>query len=300
MKNQDYAVIIAVYNSEKVIEAAINSALNLKPHPKQVIVVDDGSSDGTFSIIEELAKHNNKIFIYRLESNLGPSAARNYGISKSEHEICLIMDSDDESSSTRAAHHLQMHENGADISFVSSKKRYRSGHIFEAKNYKYENVNITPRKFLEVLLGLRSFNSDEMFYIPACTMSIKKSFFISINGFDQELRRNEDADLVIRAANNGAIFSFSDEICVTRYDSASIMKGGMIDVANEKLLMEKHSSAFTRKEIKYLETKLNFRALYFQPDFSSITKILNYSSLSFLVSNLPVFFRRVLHDLKKR
>jgi glycosyltransferase involved in cell wall biosynthesis len=300
MTQQDYAVILTAYNSEEVIATAINSALNLSPAPKQIVIVDDGSSDKTVSIIDELAKQNEKIHFYRHNQNLGPSAARNYAISRSKYEVCLIMDSDDVSAPFRGIEHLRMHNDGSDVTFVSSQKKYKSGYIFEAQNQSITNVKLESRKMMEALLGLRSLQIEEVVFIPACTMSIKKSFFLSLNGFDENLRRNEDADLVIRAARQGAAFSFSNQICVSRFDSSSSMKGGIIDVENERSLMLKYARDLSVEDRDFLEIKLNFRELYFHPTFFSALRVLNYPSFKFLIFNLPILFRRTFHDLKKR
>ena len=88
------SVIIPNYNGEKYIYKCINSVLNQTYKNIELIIVDDGSTDGSYSIIEEYDnKYENIIAIY--QQNLNASIARNKGIEKSSGEYLIFIDSDD-------------------------------------------------------------------------------------------------------------------------------------------------------------------------------------------------------------
>lgn len=299
MNFHTYTVIIAAYNAEEYLERAISSALNLNPIPDEIIIVDDASTDSTSRVIEKFVSANQTVKFLKHKMNLGPSAARNSGIAMAKNEICLIMDSDDESIPERASEHLSMHNNGADLTYVSSRKRYATGHGFTAQNDETFCKRIEPKSLLARLLGLSKHVDSHRYFVPSCTMSIKKSLFTKMGGFDADLRRNEDADLAIRAAFANALFSFSSKEYVLRHDSVSELKGGYIDVTNERALLLKYRMHLTDHELNLLELKSDFRELYFRPSLKALIRVLKFRAVIFLLQNLPTLVRRLLHDLKK-
>ena len=88
-----FSIIIPVYNKEKGIKETINSILNQSYTDYEVVVVDDGSTDDSISVIHSIK--SNKIHVYKQE-NSGPSAARNRGIREAKGEWILFLDADDE------------------------------------------------------------------------------------------------------------------------------------------------------------------------------------------------------------
>ena len=85
------SVIIPAYNSAAYIARAINSALAQDYPNTEIIIVDDGSTDGTRNIVSEFP---NVICI--AQKNSGPAAARNAGIRASSGEFVAFLDADDE------------------------------------------------------------------------------------------------------------------------------------------------------------------------------------------------------------
>lgn len=85
------SVIIPTYNRARTIGRALNSVFTQTYGPLEVIVVDDGSTDGT---VEALAAYGDKIRVVR-QSNQGPAAARNSGIKAASGEIITFLDDDD-------------------------------------------------------------------------------------------------------------------------------------------------------------------------------------------------------------
>jgi len=73
-----FTVVCAAYNAAATIARAVRSCLAQTYPPHEVIVVDDGSTDGTAAVVEALA--DARIRLLRLEANSGPSAARNAGL----------------------------------------------------------------------------------------------------------------------------------------------------------------------------------------------------------------------------
>lgn len=88
------SVIIPVYNAESHIKNCLNVITNQNfKEPIEIIIVDDASTDNSFAIIGEYNLSNLKL--YKLEKNLGQSAARNKGLEKAKGEYIYFMDVDD-------------------------------------------------------------------------------------------------------------------------------------------------------------------------------------------------------------
>ena len=85
------SVIIPVYNSERYISEAVESVLNQTYRNLQVIVINDGSTDGTERALEPYMDHINYFF----QENRGVAAARNVGIRSSRGRHIAFLDSDD-------------------------------------------------------------------------------------------------------------------------------------------------------------------------------------------------------------
>lgn len=88
------SVIIPVFNAEKYIERTINSVLEQKNANFEIIVVNDGSSDSSQKIIENLIKSNDNIKLVN-QKNKGVSSARNNGLDNSSGDYVVFLDADD-------------------------------------------------------------------------------------------------------------------------------------------------------------------------------------------------------------
>lgn len=90
------SVIMPVYNAENTIERAILSVINQTYNNIELILINDGSIDGTESIIKRYIEKENKVDIrYYFQENSGPSIAKNLGIDMAKGEYILFVDSDD-------------------------------------------------------------------------------------------------------------------------------------------------------------------------------------------------------------
>jgi glycosyltransferase involved in cell wall biosynthesis len=88
------SVIIPAYNCEKYISGAVLSALSQTTQEIEVIVVDDGSTDGIKAIIAELCLNDRRLH-YFFQDNQGVSSARNNGYARSKGKFISFLDGDD-------------------------------------------------------------------------------------------------------------------------------------------------------------------------------------------------------------
>lgn len=90
------SIIIPMYNTEKFIVRCLESCYkqNLSEDSFEVIVIDDGSTDSSYSLVECFKKDHKNLSLYH-QKNQGQGAARNFGIEKARGKYILFLDSDD-------------------------------------------------------------------------------------------------------------------------------------------------------------------------------------------------------------
>ena len=87
-------VIVPVYNNESYIRECLGSIMKQTMKELEILVVNDGSTDGTLDIIQELVEKDSRIIIYDMQ-NSGYGKAVNLGISHAQGEYIGIVESDD-------------------------------------------------------------------------------------------------------------------------------------------------------------------------------------------------------------
>lgn len=94
MRKGCVSVIVPVFNQEQYIEVCLNSIMSQSYHDVQIIVVDDGSTDSTGSIVDKLSEQDKRIEVFHIE-NGGVSSARNFALEKVKGEYIQFVDADD-------------------------------------------------------------------------------------------------------------------------------------------------------------------------------------------------------------
>ncbi|WP_243373871.1 glycosyltransferase [Geotalea sp. SG265] len=89
------SVIIPAFNCERYIRQAVESVLSQTERDLELLVVNDGSTDGTLSIVERLAEKDNRIRVISQPNSGKPSIARNRGIRHASGEFVSFLDADD-------------------------------------------------------------------------------------------------------------------------------------------------------------------------------------------------------------
>jgi glycosyltransferase involved in cell wall biosynthesis len=124
----DLSVVIPVYNEEESLQELtdwIEKVCSSGRISYEVIFVDDGSSDSSWSVINKLAEKNGNVKGYRFRRNYGKAAALHTGFLNSEGEVVITMDSDLQDSPDEIPELIKMiKEGGYDIVSGWKKKRY--------------------------------------------------------------------------------------------------------------------------------------------------------------------------------
>lgn len=93
--NPKVSIVVPIYNIEKYLPNCIESILSQTYTNIEIILVDDGSTDQSYNIIQKYAKKDHRIIVVR-QQNSGQSSARNTGLQKASGDFISFVDGDDE------------------------------------------------------------------------------------------------------------------------------------------------------------------------------------------------------------
>ena len=200
-KQNSVSVIIPVFNRLKLIPRSMNSIINQTYPVNEIIVVDDGSNDGTYDMIKE--NFPQAILIY--QENRGVSSARNIGIKAANSKWIAFLDSDDE---------WMRNKIEEQISFFIKNPLFKVCHTDEIwiRNGVRVNQMKKHRKY-----------GGEIYKkcLPLCVISpssiiIHKDIFKDVGFFDENLPVCEDYDLWLRICSKYKVL-YLDQKLVKKY-----------------------------------------------------------------------------------
>jgi hypothetical protein len=186
MKEAPVTAIIPTYNRQDLVLQAVDSVLAQTNVPSQIIVVDDGSNDGTR---EALTTYGDRIQYY-FQPNQGVSVARNRGIAEARNDVIAFLDADDAWHPRKIEMQLDAFSRHPDLGLLGTKGFEWPAAIFP------ELPDPVPSSLERVTwrqLAVRS-------YFVTSTVMIRRQVLARLGAFDPELRRAEDRDLYIRVA----------------------------------------------------------------------------------------------------
>lgn len=200
MKIEDYniSIVIPTLNRIGTLPRALDSVLNQTYQPSEIIVVDNGSSDGTINLLKERYPSIKLLS----EKKLGVSAARNRGIRYSRFPWIALLDSDDAWEKTK----LEKQKNA----LLSSLEKYRLVHtneIWIRNGIKFNQMK-KHKKF-----GGDIFNKClSLCCISPSSVLINKNIFEEVGYFDESLPVCEDYDLWLKISSQENILFVNQKL----------------------------------------------------------------------------------------
>jgi glycosyltransferase involved in cell wall biosynthesis len=176
------SIILPVYNGEKYLSEAIGSILSQTYRPTEIILVDDGSTDGS----AEIAKRFSPAVKYCYQNNTGTGAARNRGVELAEGSFLAFMDADDVWSEDKLEVQMTAFRNNPKTEIVF-------GHV---KQFHSPELDEGTRKRLLC-------RNEAM---PGCLppmMLIKREAFLRVGLFETNWRLGQDMSWIMRAREQG-------------------------------------------------------------------------------------------------
>lgn len=184
------SVIIPTYNRGYCIAESVKSVLAQTYSKLEVIIIDDGSTDNTKEVVEGLA--DDRIRYCVLERNIGPSKARNIGVSMARGEYVAFQDSDDIWDIKKLEKQMQLFHEGVGAVFCDfDYTEYGVIHtLFDGEDIK-SCIEQTPLP----LLAKKN-------VIGTPTVVIRKDIYDLVGGFDEEIYSFEDWDIAVKLSEH--------------------------------------------------------------------------------------------------
>ena len=275
---------ITSYNASQTIGSAIQSALNQNWAPKEIVIVDDASTDESQSVIEKYSEKFDEVRFFCNEVNGGVAVSRNRLIEEAKGEFLVFFDDDDESQPDRIERQVQriteyekkLAKNSPVICHTARNVAYTDGKTSYEKTMGCEVGKLCPHGEAvakRILLGHHL--ADGYGACPTCSQMARVKTYRDIGGFDPKLRRSEDTELVIRLALKGCHFVGIKEPLVSQKMTKTSDKSITDEHKNMMYIIEKHRSFIEDAgEYEFTKNWLDLKSHYLKRDYLIFCQIL--------------------------
>ena len=301
--------MIPAYNAEAYVKEAVDSALAQTYPAYEVIIVDDGSTDGTKGTLKPYVEQEKIVYIH--QENSGLAGARNAGIRRARGDYIAFLDSDDLFRPEKIGEQVKILEEHLDYGVCYSDLRHF--------------LDEAPRRFFH---HRYAYPSGDVFqpllkkqFINPLTVMARRELFEHYGYFDETLRRSEDWDLWLRWAHAGVKFYYLNKVLA---HSRIRRKGNLSALESEPEMKERNLFLFTRLGrtltseeyaryrfsdiLKRLAKKTAFAYLMAGDKRTALQRTGSFPFFKFLIALLPApiwksvlgFARRLKHRLLLR
>jgi glycosyltransferase involved in cell wall biosynthesis len=196
--------VIPVFNGERFLPEAIESVLAQGRSGMEIIIVDDGSTDGT----RDAAARFEKRVIYVLQDNAGPPNARNHGIRRASGDFVAFLDSDDLWYPQKTAIQLQRFAARPELVICTAHMQN-----FWSAEVEHEVATLKDDRLTEIQPNLGS------------SFIARRSVFQTIGLLDTAFKHRDIQELILRASDSGlAIECLPDVLVKRRIHDANISR----------------------------------------------------------------------------
>lgn len=185
------STVIPVYNREEFIAEAIESALNQQGVKMEILVVDDGSTDGT---VAAASRFGSRIRLIRQE-NAGPPAARNRGVAAAQGEFLTFLDSDDLWPPHRTRLLLDCLTTHPGAGAAMGQMQYIPADVSRSDRF---------AAACREAEAIRNYNLGASLF--------RSSALQAVGGFDETMRYSDDWDWFVRAREKGVRIELVPEV----------------------------------------------------------------------------------------
>ena len=214
------SAVVPAYNVEKYIDESIGSLLNQTQPFLEIIIVDDGSSDGTSDVLEKYQGHD-RIKVFHT-ANQGPGPARNFGLSKSTGDYIYFFDSDDKLSQNLVERISALIKEMPSLEII-----FFSGGVFfdsdEETSFRPNYARGFSEKFECGVDATKALINANAYFASSCLFVSKKSIWES-NSLQYPAILHEDEFAILQiSCLAGDVLVINDALFLRRVRGGSIM-----------------------------------------------------------------------------
>jgi glycosyltransferase involved in cell wall biosynthesis len=206
------SVLMPVYNAERYLKKSLDSICVQTFHEFEFIIVDDGSTDGSYQVLKRYEQLDARIRLFRNETNIGVSQSLNRGLEMATGRYIARMDADDICLPERFAKQVAYLDAQPSCVAVGANGWFIDG---EGERIGYVNA---PTHHDDILAGLASGNGAAL---PHPVAMFRKESMRAISGYRNECTTAEDVDLYFRLAKQGKLANVPDRLYLYRQHFSS-------------------------------------------------------------------------------
>ena len=217
-ESERISVVIPLYNKEAEVERALRSVLDQSLAPGEIIVVDDGSTDGSRAIVERIIAEHPEVEIRLIaQPNGGVSAARNRGIAEAKGDYISLLDADDMWLTGYIAEVCRLMEYYPEADAYSTAFDIVSGtkHVAASTPTTEGYINIAEEAL------------QRRYPIIPSTATLRRETILRAGGFPEGMRIGEDQWLWVKMVQQKAKFCFSP-MSLVRYSRTASNRSASI------------------------------------------------------------------------
>lgn len=200
----DISVVVPTHNRKDKLMQCLQSLFqqNYPPESFEIIVIDDGSIDGTAKMLQEIASKHLNLRYFR-QSRKGPAAARNFGMAEARSELVAFTDNDCIAGADWLKNMVYAHKSERTVLAIGGLTRVNT-----------HNTGALVSQFLsDGAIQVSSRDKTDLIFFPTCNVSVKK-ILLGEEGFNElfPFPAGEDAEFFWRLFKQGNMFSYRQEI----------------------------------------------------------------------------------------
>ena len=206
MTNINFSIVIPLYNKEFSIKNTILSVLNQSYQNFEIVIVDDGSTDGSVDVVKTI--QDDRVFLIHQE-NRGVSAARNRGIKETNNECIAFLDGDDLWKTNHLEEIVKM------MSVFPNEKIYVTSFEYS------DNRSVFKKPRSKMISKIDNYFDEAVFenIITSSNVIVKKSALDKVGLFNENLKYGEDLDMWFRLALKFDIVKNTNVTAIYRVDA---------------------------------------------------------------------------------
>jgi glycosyltransferase involved in cell wall biosynthesis len=275
MINPKVSIIVPTYNRAEYIGKAIDSVFSQTYKHLEIIVIDDGSTDGTGQVLKKYGDGDKVRYLYL--DHVGVSEARNRGLQESSGEYIAFLDSDDVWLPVKIEKQLEVFRVNPEVGLVCSRA--------EVIN---ENGEFVGEHKPELYAGSSLKDLITHNFIVFSSVIIKKSILSKLGYFfDKKLDGAVDYDFALRFAQITEIY-FLDEVLVRYRITSDAISRDSIKIYKRRIsILEKFKETEKRREQNFLiKKRLKLDIYCLSKEYLKKNKLLHFF-FYYLLSKIP-------------
>ena len=209
------SVVIPVHNGERYLAEAIESILSQTFRDFELLIVDDGSTDGSRAVMERYARQDARIRIL-CQANRGVSAAGNRGLAEARGEWVARLDADDLFLPEKLERQLAFVRRYPDVRIAGTL-----GHFINGAG-RFIGLVSTDGPFTRAQFEAMTARGEPVFFVHSSTLMHRETV-LAVGGYREQFVQAEDVDLWLRMAERGhLLLKMPEPLLLYRLHGASL------------------------------------------------------------------------------